>query len=67
MLFMTEEVYEGFWILKELTAAVNKHTGVMLVRETDKRHGAVALSKLMELQVGAPSVPAHGRKNSTGH
>ena len=38
-----------YWILEEVKSAVTHKVDILLVRETDSRHGALSLSTLKQL------------------
>ena len=46
MLYMTKEVYERHWIVQELEAAIQNTQGLLLMRETDPRHGGMPLAAM---------------------
>ena len=48
MLFLTETVFDRYWVLEEIASAVKNKVPLLLVRETDKRHGALSLESLQE-------------------
>jgi hypothetical protein len=48
MLFMTEGVYDRYWIMQEITTALKSSIDIVLMRETDHRHGALSLRELTE-------------------
>jgi hypothetical protein len=45
-LFLTEEIFDRFWILQEMQTSVEHSIDICLVRETDSRHGALPLETL---------------------
>ena len=48
MLFLTETVFDRYWVLEEIASAVKNKVPLLLVRETDTRHGGLPLETLEE-------------------
>ena len=46
ILFLTDEIFDRFWVLTEIKAAIDNNVDICLVRETDARHGALTIGEL---------------------
>jgi len=47
LLFLTKGVFASFWVMQEIRAAVSTNIPIILLRETDDRHGAATEDELI--------------------
>jgi hypothetical protein len=48
LLFLTKGIFSSFWVQQEIRAAIKAGVPIILVRETDPRHGALSKGELIK-------------------